>query len=318
MFWNFFLNLFIFYSKSNTFHSKISISNLSKKFSSKLTNSSKFISKSAFYPSLILICSFNLHIHASKNDSFNYRDKDFIYSPINRWQFDDKFGLAFTNYNSASVARNFSGSAIYVNLNSPSNSNEPQQILWSNTNLSSGNHTFLATNLIQDPHRPYIAFSSIIITSSSPFKNPPPISSIPLNSTNDQPKLNQPNLLIRRLATALGTIIAFLLLVFLAYYHQRQRHLKQINQYFTPSKINNNHRSHPPLPSLPVFPDQPHRYIPVHTLSSTRTSTWSVSKNQITQSELFPSVWVDDPEDETEFWRSRPSTTPQINSNPSN
>ncbi|KAA1096628.1 hypothetical protein PGT21_023285 [Puccinia graminis f. sp. tritici] len=272
---------------------------------------------------------------SATNDSYSYLDPRFVYTPKEKWHLNNtSAGIAYTNYSGAKVSTSFVGSAVYlssakkpnqytlqviiddvdkyiVNLNGPDTENAPQEVLWG-VQLVEGNHTFQAINLKADPDRPYVAFASLTITTgqTAATNSAPAVTSQPFRSVaevNDDHA--ERNSIIRRATGAVGALVGFIALVFIAYRAQRRRHQRQLQQGLRTHPLATQ-KSNRPNPEPPmVAPAENLHYVtirpqsPAYTIPTTHMdpagSLLIISEDRPSPGSSSERV------DEAEFWRPR-------------
>ncbi|KAI7946990.1 hypothetical protein MJO29_011517 [Puccinia striiformis f. sp. tritici] len=200
-----------------------------------------------------------------------------------------------------------------VDLNGPSTSNAPQEVLWG-VKLVEGNHTFQAINMGADPDRPFVAFASLTITTGQPTNSAPAVSSQSFHSVGeDDDEHAKKNSLIRRVTGGVGALAGFIALVFLAYREQRRRHRRQLQQDLHSHRLaTQTAKSVSPDPAM-VTPSQSLQYVAIRPPSSTytREATYPdpAGSRLIISEDRASSVSSREGEDESEFWRPRKTST---------
>ncbi|KAH9448219.1 hypothetical protein MJO28_011749 [Puccinia striiformis f. sp. tritici] len=274
---------------------------------------------------------------SASNDSYSYLDPRFVYTPKDQWHLNDSLAnVAYTNSSGAKVTTQFFGSAVYlsstrradqyrlqviiddvdkyiVDLNGPSTSNAPQEVLWG-VKLVEGNHTFQAINMGADPDRPFVAFASLTITTGQPTNSAPAVSSQSFHSVGeDDDEHAKKNSLIRRVTGGVGALAGFIALVFLAYREQRRRHRRQLQQDLHSHRLaTQTAKSASPDPAM-VTPSPSLQYVAIRPPSSTytREATYPdpAGSRLIISEDRASSVSSREGEDESEFWRPRKTST---------
>ncbi|KNF04935.1 hypothetical protein, variant [Puccinia striiformis f. sp. tritici PST-78] len=244
---------------------------------------------------------------SASNDSYSYLDPRFVYTPKDQWHLNDSLAnVAYTNSSGAKVTTQFFGSAVYlsstrradqyrlqviiddvdkyiVDLNGPSTSNAPQEVLW-------GVKLVEATN------------------------SAPAVSSQSFHSVGeDDDEHAKKNSLIRRVTGGVGALAGFIALVFLAYREQRRRHRRQLQQDLHSHRLaTQTAKSASPDPAM-VTPSPSLQYVAIRPPSSTytREATYPdpAGSRLIISEDRASSVSSREGEDESEFWRPRKTST---------